>query len=740
MSVTQDRPTPSGFWEQRTGWSRLKQLLFLEPLPGGARWTAAFGSLLLFVFTLQVITGILLTMNYAPSVDTAWPSVHYIQEEVPLGDFVRGMHHWGSSAMVILLLFHLVQVFVWGAYKKPRELTWMVGVLLLVCVLGLAFTGYLLPWDQKAYWATRVGLGIASTTPVIGDGLRVLLQGGSQMGNLTLTRFFTLHAFILPGLVILLIVVHLYLFRLHGVTPSWWQSAEQLRVREEPFWPRQIWMDGVLALAFLVGLGLWVHFYPAPLEVQADPSQPYEARPEWYFMFFFQLLRYFEGGSEVVGTFVLPALFFLVLFFWPLLDRNPHRDPRRRPVAMALLAMSTTGLVGLTAYAIATDVRMHEPATAATQARQEGPLERADVARLYNGTCAMCHSVDGSGGLVRAAMPRIPDFRSIAWQQSQTELEITHRIQEGNEPTMPAYRDKLTPQQMFALTIYIRAFAGPSTEPAPVAKGEGPAPKPPPAVAAHMKPVELYRVYCMGCHDADGAGNSFRKLSPELPDLTNAKWQASRTDADLLHSILEGKGKIMVPMKDKLGKADAEQMVAFVRGFSGSKQVVPQEPQPPPPPPPTEPTVVAGPKPFPVPAPSPTRPSAEMAARMRVAAGMYRQYCLLCHGANGKGQELRSAMPTMPDFTRPSWQSEVSNARLAVSILDGKGALMPAFRGRVSAEQSRDLAAYVRAFGPQRAAPEEPARTDFEQQFRDLERQWHELQRQFREMSGPPKK
>jgi ubiquinol-cytochrome c reductase cytochrome b subunit len=219
MSIASERPVTTGFWEQRAGWSRLKQLLFLEPLPGGARWSAAFGSLLLFVFVLQVVTGILLTMNYAPSVETAWPSVNYIQQQVPGGSFIRGVHHWGSSAMVVLLLFHLVQVFGWGAYKKPRELTWMVGVLLLACVLALAFTGYLLPWDQKGYWASRVGLGIAATTPLAGEDLRLLLQGGPQMGNLTLTRFFTLHAFILPGLVVLLVVVHLYLFRLHGVTP-----------------------------------------------------------------------------------------------------------------------------------------------------------------------------------------------------------------------------------------------------------------------------------------------------------------------------------------------------------------------------------------------------------------------------------------------------------------------------------------------------------------------------------------
>ena len=263
---TEPTPPRKGFWDERTGWKTLKQLLLLVPLPGGSRWAAAFGSLLLFAFVLQVVTGILLAMNYAPSEKTSWASVNYIQHEAPLGGLIRAVHHWGSSAMVILLLIHLLQVFVWGAYKRPRELTWMVGVLLLFCTLGLAFTGYLLPWDQKAYWATKVGLGIAGTVPWVGDGLRTLLQGGDQIGNLTLTRFFTIHGFILPGLIIGLVVVHLYLFRQHGVTPPWWRTAAQLKAGEEPFWPKQVLKDGVFALLFLIGLGLWADFRPAPLE------------------------------------------------------------------------------------------------------------------------------------------------------------------------------------------------------------------------------------------------------------------------------------------------------------------------------------------------------------------------------------------------------------------------------------------------------------------------------------------
>jgi ubiquinol-cytochrome c reductase cytochrome b subunit len=767
MQTTPEQP-PAGAWETRTGWTRLKQLLFLEPLPGGSRWAAAFGSLLLFTFVLQVVTGVLLSMNYAASTESAWPSVKYIQEEVPLGAFIRAAHHWGSSAMVVLLLVHLVQVFVWGAYKKPRELTWMVGVLLLFCTLGLAFTGYLLPWDQKAYWATKVGLGIVGTVPGIGDGLRDLLQGGPQLGNLTLTRFFTLHTFVLPGLVLLLVAVHLYLFRLHGVTPPWWESPAQLKAGEEPFWPKQALKDGVLAGAFLLGLGLWAHFRPAPLEAQADPSQPYEARPEWYFMFLFQLLRYFHGPYEVVGTFVLPALFFLVLFFWPVLDRGRHRDPRRRPVAIGLLGMGTAGLVGLTVYAVATDVRMKEPAQAAALApapvEPAGPVQRADVARLYNETCAACHGVDGSGRQIRSAIPTIPDFTSLAWQMSQTELEITHRIRDGNEPLMPAYRDKLSQPQVLALTVYVRAFSV-----VPVGSA-APAPAQPaaPPDASRMSAGLVYRAYCLACHDADGRGQTFRKAMPEIPDFTDHRWQASRTDAEFKRSILEGKGeaapelgastacllaaplgqgpllasaalvpgrprgRFMLPMKDKLSEADAERLVQYVRSFQEGKPPDSVEPPRPVVPPPTGPVVVEkGP---------PAAEPADTADRIRAATGLYRQYCLTCHGTDGRGSDFRAAMPTLPDFASRKWQESVANPQLTVSILDGKGTLMPAFRGRVTADQAGDLSAYVRAFGPTKTTTPTVPADEFEKRYRDLQDQWNDLQKQLKDLSKPPPK
>jgi quinol-cytochrome oxidoreductase complex cytochrome b subunit/mono/diheme cytochrome c family protein len=768
MHAAQEQPSRSGFWEERTGWGRLKEVLLLEPVLGGSRWAAAFGSLLLFAFALQVVTGILLAVYYSPSVESAYPSVKFIQEEVPLGGFIRAVHHWGSSAMVILLLVHLVQVFVWGAYKRPREFTWMIGVLLLFCILGLAFTGYLLPWDQKAYWATKVGLGIASTVPLIGDDLRLLLQGGPQLGDLTLTRFFTIHGFLLPGLVIALVVIHLYLFRVHGVTPPWWQTPAEHRAAQEPFWPNQALKDGVFMLLFLIGIGLWCAFHPAPLEAEADPAQPYEARPEWYFMFLFRILKYFAGPYEVVGTFVLPAFFFLILFLWPFLDRilnwikssfmgwAPSRDPLQRPVAMTLLVLGTVGLVGLTIQAIVTDVRMEEPAVAAGRtpppAERAGPLQRADVAQLYASTCTACHGVDGTGSQVRAAMPAIPDFTRLAWQLSQTDVDIVHRIQEGSAPFMPAYRDKLTQPQILALAIYVRAFSVAPTAPA---SPEPQGPPAPPSEAVTQAPAQAYRVYCLACHDKDGTGKTIRDARPtvpefndKIPNFADAAWQKTQSDAELKQSILDGKGKFMLPMKSKLSEAEAKAMVAYLRAFQGGKQVVEVGPKMPLiPATPEQPVIVAGPGKPSTPPPPATAP-AETAARLRLATEQFRTYCMTCHGPYGRGTEMRASMPAIPDFASRAWQDTVTNPQLVASILNGKGAFMPPFQGRISEDQARDLVAYVRSFSPTAAvqpvagAPGSPAAaaSDFEKRYRELQDQWNELQRQMNELSRPPRK
>jgi quinol-cytochrome oxidoreductase complex cytochrome b subunit len=207
-----------GNWlDERFGWRRVWELIFLRKIPK-VNWLYTFGSATLFVATLQIFTGILLTIYYVPTPDHAYDSVQYISTQIPAGWLIRGLHHWGASAMVVLTLIHLLRVIFYGSYKYPREVTWLTGVLLLLVVMGFGFTGYLLPWDQKAYWATTVGTRIASVAPVIGGWLLRVMRGGQELTAVTLARFFGVHVWVLPTALILLISIHLYLIIRIGIS------------------------------------------------------------------------------------------------------------------------------------------------------------------------------------------------------------------------------------------------------------------------------------------------------------------------------------------------------------------------------------------------------------------------------------------------------------------------------------------------------------------------------------------
>ncbi|HEU5056725.1 MAG TPA: cytochrome b N-terminal domain-containing protein, partial [Kofleriaceae bacterium] len=235
-----------GDWlDRRTGHRAALRWALDEPVAGGASFAYVFGSVLAFLLVLQIVTGVLLATAYSPSATDAWGSVAYIQDQMTLGWFVRGLHSHGASAMVVVAGLHLLQTALYGAYKAPRELNWWVGVAMLGVLLAFALTGYLLPWDQTGYWATKVATGIAGTTPLAGQAIQEIAQGGNEYGNLTLTRFFALHVLVLPAAMIGLFAVHLFLFRRHGVTPHWWLGDEALARRTRPFWPDQMFKDTV---------------------------------------------------------------------------------------------------------------------------------------------------------------------------------------------------------------------------------------------------------------------------------------------------------------------------------------------------------------------------------------------------------------------------------------------------------------------------------------------------------------
>ena len=301
--------------DNRTGYKHYLNEALYENVPGGSRWRYVWGSTLVFTFSVQVITGLVLWMYYSPSAQTAWESVYYIQHEVDGGYWLRGIHHWTASAMVVLMVLHLWQVLIDGAYKAPREVNFWLGLILMQIVLGLALSGYLLPWDQKGYWATQVATKIMGITPLVGDQMQKLVVGGDEYGHHTLTRFFAAHAGIFPGLLVVFLSLHLYVFRRHGL------HAEDAKTEnDEPFWPGQVLKDAVACLATLAVILIIVALKGAEFTAPADPANEYSAaRPEWYFLYLFEFLKYFPGEQEVIGAIVIPGAVMGFLFLMPLI-------------------------------------------------------------------------------------------------------------------------------------------------------------------------------------------------------------------------------------------------------------------------------------------------------------------------------------------------------------------------------------------------------------------------------------
>ena len=319
-----------------------------KPLPKHINWLFSLGSMAIFLLILQAVTGAFLALYYSPSPDHAYDSVNYISHEVTFGTFVRGLHHWGSSALVIVVFLHLLRVVLYGAYKAPSELTWIVGVILFLVVLGFGFTGYLLPWDQKAYWATMVGVEIAGTVPLVGDFVAKILRGGEEVGAVTLTRFYTLHTIWLPWLAFALVGLHLFFVRYYGSAGLPQNRPEEMQ-GGKPFYPDQLFEDAVAILVLFLVLAAAAIFVPVPLEELADPTDAsYDPRPEWYFLFLFQLLKYFEGPLEVIGTFVIPTVAIVLLLLLPFLDKRGRVPLRKRPVALTVTSLSVLAIITLT--------------------------------------------------------------------------------------------------------------------------------------------------------------------------------------------------------------------------------------------------------------------------------------------------------------------------------------------------------------------------------------------------------
>lgn len=316
--------------DDRTGLRKFVHEMLYENIPGGARWRYVTGSMLVFAFMTQAVTGFFLWMCYSPGSQNAYESVFWIQNELTGGWILRGIHHFMAQAMVALLPLHLLQVVIDKAYRPPREFNFWTGMILMLITLGLSLTGYLLPWDQKGYWATKVATNLMTLAPG-GEYLQKLVVGGTDYGHYTLTRFFALHAGILPALLVLFLTLHVTLFRRHGITAE--RSAKR---PDQFFWPYQVFKDGVACLLLLVlVLLLVIRFdvqglfagtlsgatHGAHLSSPANAVEDYKAaRPEWYFLFLFQFLKKFEE-NEFLGAIVIPGAVVGYMFLMPLIGR-----------------------------------------------------------------------------------------------------------------------------------------------------------------------------------------------------------------------------------------------------------------------------------------------------------------------------------------------------------------------------------------------------------------------------------
>ena len=519
--------------DSRTGYRAVLDKALHEPLPRGTGWFFTTGSVVTLLVGCQFITGIGLSMYYVPAPALAYDSVRYIMNDLPLGWLLRGLHFWGASFLVVAAVVHMLRVFFFGSYKAPREVTWLSGVLLLLVILGFSLSGYLLPWDQKAYWATTVTINIARSTPVAGEFVASVMRGGAELGALTLGRWFTAHVLLLPATLVALIAAHIALMRKHGISGPLQPTPGPGRA----FYPWHVVKDTIMMAAVFASLVTIAALVPAHLDEVANPADAsYIPRPEWYFLSLFQLLKYFPGPLEPVATMVIPGLVAGFLFLLPFLDRGGNRHPwrsSRRWFSIAFLALGA-GVVTLTLLGLADRPAQRDP-------RDWGlvPIAGKELALGGGASCVRCHVPGGAA----SSLSNIRLTRDDEWLLSHLADPVA--IAPGvRPPAEPAPKPVLSRFQAQAVVAFLRRqYAG----------DEAPTPTETALAAAHT-----YAEVCAACHKMAGHGGTVG------PDLTRV---GSRRTEQEIRRLIEDPltaydDSVMPPFKDTLS---AEQVGALAK-------------------------------------------------------------------------------------------------------------------------------------------------------------------------------
>ena len=437
-------------------------------------WFYVFGSGTLLCFVLQVVTGTCLAFVYVPSASEAYTSLEYLTYQQSLGWLLRAVHNWGSNFMVAIMALHMTQVFLFGAFKYPREMTWISGAVLLFCTLGMAFTGQVLRFDQDAYWGLGIGASIMGRTPVIGSNLVHLLLAGPIIAGETLSRFFTLHVFIIPGLLIALVSLHLRLVLTKGINE--YPAAGKLVNKETyaaeydsllkkegvPFFPKAISKDLIFSALVILGiLGCAAYFGPKGPTGVPDPTQiDTVPRPDFFFLWLFSVLALLPDYMETFLLLTAPVVIIGVLFALPFISGTGEKSAHRRPGAVLtviVIFLSLGTLIYLGTYSPWSPVMNAWSAnpTPVQYVKGRSPLELQGALVLQNKQCRNCHSLDGSGG------QRGPALDGVATRLTGDQL-VRQVIQGGGN--MPAYGKNLKPAEVEALVAFMKTLR-PANEP-----------------------------------------------------------------------------------------------------------------------------------------------------------------------------------------------------------------------------------------------------------------------------------
>jgi ubiquinol-cytochrome c reductase cytochrome b subunit len=442
-----------------------------HPIPrasaGPMGWWYVFGSASLTLLIVQILTGIGLALVYVPAADNAYDSLLYLNYDQSLGWFLRALHYYAGSGMVVLVLAHATQVFLHGAYKYPRELTWVLGVFLLLCTLGMFFSGQILRWDPDAYWGLAVGGSMAGRVPVAGPWLVRQMLGGPVIGADSLNRFFALHVFVIPGALLFFLAIHLWLVLKRGISapPVPGQPVDPKTYNEE--YEKQLKTgvpflgDAMLKDAFFSSLAVIVVVVVAAVLGPKGPTGPPDPtlsganpRPEWPFLWLFALLSLSPAGAETFVILVFPVILIAGLFLVPFVSNRGERAPSRRPVAVLSVIVIYT-VLGVLTYQGATGPWSPQMTAWSGEpipedlVRNSTPLQLQGAALLQNKNCRNCHALEGSGG------KRGPDLTAVGKRLTRDQLidQVSNGTPGGGN--MPAYGDQISPAEMTALVAFL---------------------------------------------------------------------------------------------------------------------------------------------------------------------------------------------------------------------------------------------------------------------------------------------